>query len=59
MMKKIGEKTDQLEIAERFCLLQPCKIKEDIATGRCYACKIGSSIKNAYDHKQKLKEALQ
>ncbi|KKM75530.1 hypothetical protein LCGC14_1389240 [marine sediment metagenome] len=47
--KKIDEgKVDQLEIAGKFCLLQPCEIREDEATGRCYACKIGSSIKNAF-----------
>ena len=47
--KKIDEgKIDQLEIAGKFCLLQPCEIREDEATGRCYACKIGSSIKNAF-----------
>jgi len=39
---------DHLEIAGKFCLLQPCKIRQDIATGRCYGCKIGSSIVKAY-----------
>ena len=46
-MKK-PEKIDQLEIAKKFCLLQPCEVLKDEATGGCYACKIGSSITNAF-----------
>lgn len=44
-----GVEKDQLQIASNFCLLQPCAIKEDEATGSCYGCKIGSSIKNTWD----------
>ncbi len=47
--KKGMDKRDQLQIAGYFCLLQPCGIKKDEATGRCFGCKIGSSIKNAWD----------
>jgi hypothetical protein len=46
-MKK-PEKKNQLEIAKKFCLLQPCEILKDEATGGCYACKIGTSIKNTF-----------
>ena len=48
-LPNFSKKKDQLEIAGKFCLLQPCEVKEDFATGRCYGCKIGSSIKNAHE----------
>jgi len=40
---------NQLELSKEVCLLQPCEMLEDEATGQCYACRIGSSIKKAYD----------